>query len=689
MRVLFTLSLALLGAVPACAQDADDDDGPGRPVTQITITARRLDAARETIGPALGASVYALSNDTVEGRPGGETTTIAQVLLQAPGITQDASGQLRPRQSQGNLQYRINNVILPDGLTDPGDTLSARLAAKIELITGALPAQYGLQAGGVVSITTKDGVYQNGGQLELYGGSHATFQPAFEFGGSAGSLNYFATGQYQRSDAGLASTDGTPSPPHDATRQGEGLVYLDRHLGEHDRVALILSASDERFEIPDPRGAAAGPPLPATRRSANRFAIASLLHATDRFSLQAAVFVRGSILATDAGDAATVALYGQGRAARDSARGVGGQLDLAYEPAEAHTLRGGFTVTETLARSTANVIAHPLDAAGNSTGALVTLAEAGRVRRRIDSVYAQDEWRIDDRLTLNAGARLDHVVDAGELTRVSPRASLVWRPGPDTTLHAGYARYVLPAPIEGASESPADLARTSAALPGPAGDPLRAETDDYYAIGAQQKAGPWTLGIDAYWRRATDLLDEVTLAGTYRTAAFNYASGRIRGVELTATYTGRRVSGWANLAVGDARGRRIVSNQALFAPGVLAAAAVAPVATTTAQRVTASGGLSWRLGPVRLASDVLVGSGLPRTAVSTAPNGERLGAYAQLNASLTWRVASFHGHPLDLRLDLINLADARYRLRDGTGLVPGVAAYGPRRGVFVGIEQGF
>ena len=48
-----------------------------------------------------------------------------------------------------------------------------------------------------------------------------------------------------------------------------------------------------------------------------------------------------------------------------------------------------------------------------------------------------------------------------------------------------------------------------------------------------------------------------------------------------------------------------------------------------------------------------------------------------------------HGHGLDLRLDLINLFDARYRLRDGTGLVAGPVAYGARRGLFVGVEQGF
>jgi len=214
------------------------------------------------------------------------------------------------RQSQGALQYRINNVILPDGLTDPGDALSARLASRVELVTGALPAQYGLQAGGVVNITTKDGIYLAGGQAEMYGGSHGSLQPAFEYGGSAGTVNYFASGQYQQGDVGIASTDGSPDPRHERTTQGEGMVYLDRVIGSHDRVSVILSASDERFQIPDPRGNTFAVPLGATRRDANRFGVISLLHTTGTFTLQVAGFVRSSLAVLDTSDAADVAQFG-------------------------------------------------------------------------------------------------------------------------------------------------------------------------------------------------------------------------------------------------------------------------------------------------------------------------------------------------------------------------------------------
>jgi outer membrane cobalamin receptor len=688
MRQFSPYSLALAAvfvATPALAQrDADGDDGPGRAVTEITVQARRLDAARENINSGLGASVYALTNDTVESRPGGETTTISQILLQAPGITQDASGQLRLRQSQGGLQYRINNVILPDGLTDPGDTLSARLASKVELVTGALPAQYGLQAGGVVNITTKDGVYLAGGQAELYGGAHGTIQPAFEYGGSAGSLNYFASGQYQRSSLGLASPDGSARPAHDRTTQGEGLLYLDRLIGAQDRVSLILSASDERFQIPGSL------PQAATQRSANRFAVVSLLHTTDRFTLQISGFLRSSLAVLDTSDAGDVAWFGYGTASRESANSAGGQIEMSYEPAEAHTLRGGAVVTSSLYKGASITQAWPVDDAGvpTSTTPLV-LGENSHQRRRIDSAFVQDEWRFADRWTLNLGGRIDHIVDIGNQTSLSPRASAVWHPDADATIHIGYAHYVLPAPIEGSTESPANLAGTSARLPGLTSHATQAETDDYYAIGAQRKLGDVTLGVDAYWRAARNLIDDAPLAGSYRTLAFNYTRGRLRGIELTATYAAQRLSAWGNLAVAGAQGQQIASNEAYFSQATLDYAAAHPVSTNGAQTLSISGGVSYRWDHLRLSSDVLVGSGLPRTAAGGAPNGSHLPAYAQANLSAVWRVAEWRGFPLDLRADAINLFDARYALRDGSGLLASPSAWGARRGLFVGIEQGF
>ena len=48
-------------------------------------------------------------------------------------------------------------MILPEGLSVFSQALSPRLAGQVELITGALPAEYGLRTAGIIDITTKSG----------------------------------------------------------------------------------------------------------------------------------------------------------------------------------------------------------------------------------------------------------------------------------------------------------------------------------------------------------------------------------------------------------------------------------------------------------------------------------------------------------------------------------------------------
>ena len=48
----------------------------------------------------------------------------------------------------------------------------------MSLITGALPAEYGLRTAGIIDLTTKSGLLQPGGIVSVYGGSHGTFEPS-------------------------------------------------------------------------------------------------------------------------------------------------------------------------------------------------------------------------------------------------------------------------------------------------------------------------------------------------------------------------------------------------------------------------------------------------------------------------------------------------------------------------------
>jgi outer membrane receptor protein involved in Fe transport len=331
-----------------------------------------------------------------------------------------------------------------------------------------------------------------------------------------------------------------------------------------------------------------------------------------------------------------------------------------------------------------------VDGLGRQTSEVpLAVRDTARFWSRKSSGFLQDEWRPTDDLTVNLGLRFDEVRAVRDDSRLSPRASLVWAAAEGLQLHVGYARYFLPAPLESAGETPLDFVGTTAAPPSQRGDPPLPETDEYYDIGVQRAFDHLTLGIDAYWREARNLIVEGQFGPANLPRAFNFAQGRLRGVELTATFAQGPVSTWANLAVARAEGREVVSNQFYFTPAELGELARAFTSLPQDQTVTGSAGIAYRRSALQVSGDLVYGSGLPTTPAGGAPNSSHLSPYAQLNLAAVYRLASFNGRPLDLRVDILNVFDASYRLRDGRGLGDGEPLWGPRRGVFIGVEQTF
>ena len=193
----------------------------------ITVVGK-LDQARSQIVPDLGATAYTISKEQIASLSQGDNAPINQVILRAPGVAQDsaANGDLHVRGEHANLQYRINDVLLPEGITGFGLELDPRFVESMQLITGSLPAQYGFRTAGVVDIQTKSGAFENGGEAEMYGGSYDTIRPSFEYGGSQGKLNYFMDGSYDHNDLGIENPTASHDAIHDKTDQYKSFIYV-------------------------------------------------------------------------------------------------------------------------------------------------------------------------------------------------------------------------------------------------------------------------------------------------------------------------------------------------------------------------------------------------------------------------------------------------------------------------------
>ena len=216
----------------------------------LAVVAKRLDTARNGLSPETGSSTYKFSEKAITQLPQSDNTPLNQVLLQAPGTAQDSFGQLHVRGEHANLQYRINGIQLPEGLSGFGQALTPRFVNNMSLITGALPAQYGFRTSGVVDIHTKSGTIASGGSVEMYGGQRGTVQPSFEVGGSSDQFSYYATGTYLGSDRGIEPPTSGPTAIHDHSDQGLGFGYFSYLLSPTTRLSLISGTAINSFQIP-------------------------------------------------------------------------------------------------------------------------------------------------------------------------------------------------------------------------------------------------------------------------------------------------------------------------------------------------------------------------------------------------------------------------------------------------------
>lgn len=727
---LWTVSAgALASAQPAIAQaqagaaapsvdptgDAAPTNGdaaaPAPPLkSNIVITGRRLDVARDSITPSLGASQYTFDREALQKQPGGTNLTLNKSLLQAPGVVQDSYGVIHVRNEHANLQYRLNGVIVPESISGFGTTFDPRIASSIQLITGTLPAQYGYRTAGVINFKTQSGLLGNGGEVGVYGGSFNWLEPSAMIQGSSGNFSYFASGSYFRNDLGIENPEPTKHAIHDRTTQVRPFVYLSNILSDTSRISVFGGSFIGHFEIPNVRGEEPAftvngvsdfdsAKLDQNQREITHYGVAAYQYAGEKLNFQVAPFIRYSQTKfrpdPNHGD---IIFTGFADAARLTSLAAGVQSDGSLEVGSKHNVRFGvfFQNEHTTADDLSTVL--PVDDEGNQTSDVpFTIDDRHSKTGQLYGVYLQDEWRLTPKLTLNYGARFDVVRAFTHESQLSPRANLVWQATPLTTFHIGYARTFTPPPQE--LIAPADVTLfngTTKQSEIQFGDPVKAEREHYFDAGVEQRFnGGFKLGLDAYYKRKKNLLDEGQFGAAVVLSPFNYAKGYAWGVELSGNYTHGPIDLYANVARGQEKGKDIVSAQYFFAPDELAYIHDHYIFTDHSQKLTASGGGSYTIkdgiGTLVPTMDFIYASGLRTDDPNgIVPNGGELPGYWVFNAGIS---QNFDGpgalKGVTIRADVLNLLDKSYQIRSGSGVGVGAPQWGQRRGFFVGVTKTF
>ena len=675
------------------------------PPTEAQVVAgknEKFDEARRNILAPIGAGSYELKHQAIEALPQGTDATLDKVLLQAPGVSQDsaASGELHVRNEHGNLQLRINGVMLPDGVGAFGQIIDTGIVGSLALLTGALPAQYGLRTAAVLDIQTRTDAFNNSGKVGVYGGSHGTITPSFEYGGTAGQTQYFVSGRYFGSNLGIENPTPASEAIHDRTSQEKGFLYLSTVIDPTSRLTLISGVSNASYQIPNNPGQPSNftafglsnfnsSMLNERQYELSQFNVLAYQKSVEDIDYQISYFNRYNQLHFRPDPIGDVIINGVASDVYRQSVINGIQEDTAWRIGYAHTLRFGFfaSAERSLVTSISTVL--PVDpVTGNSIDAPFTVFDSSSKTGWLLGTYLQDEWKITNNLILNAGLRFDQMYQYVNANQLSPRASLTWMPYEGTTFHAGYARNFTPPPQVVAAPTNLALVQNTTQQPAVSqNNPVLPERSHVFDVGVVQKILPipgLEVGIDVYYKIARDLLDDGQFGAAYVLSGFNYDRANNAGLELKSSYTNGNLRVYANLAWARQLGTNIVSNQYLFAQDRLDYIATHYIYTDHSQVLTGSAGASYLWNGTRFSASMIYGSGLR----SGFANTGHVPSYTQVNMGVSHEYF-FPGwtKPTTVRFDVVNVFDKIYEIRDGSGIGVFAPQFGPRRGFYLGISQ--
>ena len=224
---------------PAPKPVAQDAPTPQQAALNAQMT--KMNEARDSnLLPKIGATTSTFTREAIVSMPQGDNTPIDKLILQFPGVSYDSAASnpnFHVRSEYANVQTRINGVVIPEGVSGLGALIDTNFIARISLLTGTLPAQYGLRTAGVLDIISRSYATPNG-EISLYGGSHQTFTPSFDYGSSVGNTEYFVAGRGNWNALGIENTTGILTPSTTHTQQGKFFGSSSTMLNDRTRLSF-------------------------------------------------------------------------------------------------------------------------------------------------------------------------------------------------------------------------------------------------------------------------------------------------------------------------------------------------------------------------------------------------------------------------------------------------------------------
>src|SRR5271166_2305490 len=506
------------------------------------------------------------------------------------------------------------------------------------------------------------------------------------------------TGQYLGTDRGVEPPTSGPTAIHDTSNQGAGFGYFSYFLNSTTRLSLITGTAINHFQIPaNPNQPqifelAGVPVYPSAKVRENQseqnyFGVLALQGVIgENIDYQIAPFSRYSAVTFNPDHVGDLIYDGAAARVFRSDWGNGFQLDTAYHGIANHTFRlGGYFDAERaeIDNHESTFKAFP-DGTQMPPFVPISFVDDVALQTWIYSGYMQDEWKLSEKLTFNYGVRFDLYDGLVRADQASPRAAAENKLFKHTTLHAGYARQMTPPETELVSVGNIkQLKGTTGAPPSNGNGTPTVERDHLFDAGVTQEVIPGlNVGIDSYYKKASELIDEGQFGPALIFETFNYNKGRVWGTEFTSSYTHKDVYVYDNFAYSVAQGTQVESGQFNFAPDELKYINSHYVFLDHDQTFTNSAGAAYRWDDYLFSLDGTYGSGLRRGFANTG----NLPFYIQVDGAVSKRIDLGARGVLELRAVVVNMADHIYEIRNGSGIGVFAPQFGPRRGFYGGIK---
>lgn len=497
------------------------------PLDVATLNQRvEVNESVTAVDPASSTTSAALTRSDLNSMPGAtRTNSLDAVTNVTPGATM-VHDQLHIR---GGHQV----AWLVDGVPVPNTSIASNVGAQfdpkdidvIEIQRGGYSAEYGDRTYGVFNVIPRSGFERNR-EMEIvasYGSFHST-DSQISLGDHTNRFAYYASLSASRTDAGLMTPE--RGGLHDNTNAGGGFTSLIFNATPNDQLRIVASARADFFQIPNTaEQQSAG--FHDAQRERDAFANFSWIHtAGPGLLFTVAPFIHWNHAAYDGsprlfGDSGTPADAPPTPIDHRDSRYEGGLASLAVTRGR-HNARFGLYGFAQQDDARFGVVAN------DGSGAAISQTE--RPRGSLLALFAEDQFRLTDWLTVNGGIRYTHF--SGGLTedKATPRIGGALRvPKLNWVFRAFYGRYYQAPPLSTVSGPLLDFAVDQ----GFGFLPLHGETDEQREFGVAIPLRGWTFDVSNFATHARNYFDHDVLGNSNIFFPLTIDRARITGTEVT------------------------------------------------------------------------------------------------------------------------------------------------------------